>query len=204
MEDMFNEDYYENGVVKKLSGYTNYRYMPTRSYEEAITIKELWGDKYNVILDWGCAKGYLVNALNQLGYTAYGYDISEYAIANCHPKVKDKVSTEVFIKEAECVICKDVMEHVPEDKVVDVLNLINLKTCNEALFVIPLGDDDKFRIREYEMDVTHVTKKDEDWWIDKFREAGFKIKNFSYSLGNIKKKWKHYEYGNGFFLVVPR
>ena len=194
----FDEDYYENGVEKGISGYTNYSYMPTRSYEEAITIKELWGS--GKILDFGCAKGYLVHALNQLGFDAYGYDISDYAINNCHPSVVKRVGITPPPFTVDYVVAKDVMEHVPEEEVPIVLKTIR-GLCKEALFVIPLGDNNKFRIREYEIDVTHVTKKDEDWWINKLQEAGFKLKDFKYKLGSIKKKWKGYEHGNGFFLV---
>jgi hypothetical protein len=65
-----------------------------------------------------------------------------------------------------------------------------------------LGDNDRFRIREYEIDVTHVTKKDEEWWINLFRKHGFVLVEFSYSMGEIKKKWvKDYPHGNGFFIL---
>ena len=40
-------------------------------------------------------------------------------------------------------------------------------------FTIPLGDNDRFRIKEYEIDVTHVTKKDEQWWLELFNKNPF-------------------------------
>jgi len=39
------------------------------------------------LLDVGCAKGFLVKDLLELGIDAYGIDISEYAIINCEPEV---------------------------------------------------------------------------------------------------------------------
>lgn len=197
--EQYGEDYYEHGITTKTSGYEHYRYMPTRSYEEATTFSDYC---YGTVLDWGCAKGYLVHALRQLGNEAFGYDPSEYAVANCHPPVKDYLFNK--IEELGCydtIICKDVMEHVPEEEVLDTLKTIRRHCNSQAIFVIPLGDNDMFRIREYELDKTHVTKKDEDWWIDKLREAGFKMYRFEYSLGGVKKKWQSYEYGNGFFMV---
>lgn len=198
----FNKDYYENGITKGVSGYENFRYIPTRSYDEALSLSNfIWITKDESILDLGCAKGFLVHALRQLGYSAYGEDISEYAINNCHPSVKEYVSLPTD-KVYDTIICKDMMEHIPEDKVLDTLKTIRSR-CSDALFVIPLGDNDKFRIREYEIDVTHVTKKDEDWWIDKLREAGFELDSFTYNLGDIKRKWvKKYRQGNGFFEVT--
>lgn len=42
------------------------------------------GDK---VLDIGCAKGFLVYDLMQCGMDAYGIDISDYALKNCHAGV---------------------------------------------------------------------------------------------------------------------
>ena len=61
-------------------------------------------------------------------------------------------------------ICKDVLEHIDEITIPDVLEKF-LRKSKQFFFTIPLGDNDRFRIREYEVDITHVTKKDEEWWI---------------------------------------
>ena len=93
------------------------------------------------------------------------------------------------------------MEHVEEEDLPGVLQSLKGKS-NQFFFVIPLGDDDRFRIREYEVDITHVTKKDEEWWIKLFESQGFELVKFSYNLGSIKKKWiEPYPYGNGFFIL---
>lgn len=39
------------------------------------------------VLDVGCAKGFLVKDLLELGIDAYGLDISHYALLNCEPEV---------------------------------------------------------------------------------------------------------------------
>ena len=41
----------------------------------------------NRVLDIGCAKGFLVKDLLELGIDAYGIDISEYALMKCEPEV---------------------------------------------------------------------------------------------------------------------
>ena len=88
------------------------------------------------------------------------------------------------------------MEEIP-----DVLKNFKDKS-NKFFFTIPLGDSDRFRIREYEVDITHVTKKDEQWWLDMFRSQGFKLVDFSYKFGSVKQKWiTQYPYGNGFFIL---
>ena len=47
--------------------------------------------KKDKLLDIGCAKGYLVKDLLDLGIDVYGIDISEYAIKNCHPDVVGRI-----------------------------------------------------------------------------------------------------------------
>ena len=136
----------------------------------------------------------------KIGCDAYGEDISEYAVENCHPNVKDYVSLpndNVY----DLLICKDVLEHIEEEDLPGVLQTFARKS-NQFFFVIPLGDEDRFRIREYEVDITHVTKKDEEWWIKMFESQGFRLTKFSYSFGSMKEKWVGpYPYGNGFFIL---
>jgi len=43
------------------------------------------------VLDIGCAKGYLVESLNNLKINSYGIDISSYAIRKSNPKLKKKL-----------------------------------------------------------------------------------------------------------------
>jgi predicted TPR repeat methyltransferase len=194
----FTKDYYEDGVRKHISGYEDYKWMPTRSIPEALDIQSNF--EFKTCVDYGCAKGFLVNALRIVGCDAWGEDISEYAVENCHPNVRDYVSLPND-KEYDLLICKDVLEHIEVEDIPSVLQKFKKKS-KQFFFVIPLGDDDRFRIREYEVDITHVTKKDEEWWIRMFESQGMELVKFSYSLGSIKEKWiEPYPHGNGFFIL---
>jgi predicted TPR repeat methyltransferase len=195
---VFNEDYYENGLKLGISGYENYRYIPWRSYSEALELINRF--KFNTILDYGSSKGFLVHALRQLNKEAYGEDISDYAISHCFPDVQNFISKPTQ-KYFDFIFSKDVLEHVCMNDLESLLYCLK-ERCNQALFIIPLGDNGKFRIDEYEIDKTHIIKQDEDWWINIIRSSGFKIKSFAYSMGAIKKHWLPInEYGNGFFTV---
>lgn len=196
----FNEDYFEHGQQKRLSGYTNYHWMPDRSFAEAAEIiTKLAINPKQTVLDYGCAKGYLTYALRCLGVNAHGEDISEYALKHCHPLVTPYVSLPTRNKY-DYIIAKDILEHVPEMELPALIKDFANRT-NVVYAIIPLGDSDMFRIREYEIDVTHVTKKPEDWWIRIFAEQGFEVAGFSHKAGEIKKKWTDkYPYGNGFFV----
>ena len=83
MQNEFDENYYENGVITGKSCYVNYRWMPELTIKMAHSIIKYLNLNSNVkVLDYGCAKGFLVRALRLLDIDAYGCDISEYAINN--------------------------------------------------------------------------------------------------------------------------
>jgi len=68
----FNEDYYERGVELGISGYSNYRWMPELTIpmcHEMINILNIKDDE--TILDFGCAKGYVVKGFRLLHKIAY-------------------------------------------------------------------------------------------------------------------------------------
>lgn len=208
--DIFNEDYFERGAKKGISGYNDYSYIPTRSLAEAAEIiKRVEFNTHNRVLDFGAAKGFMVNAMNLLGKDAYGVDISEYAVANCLPQVKDRmklIKTEADIPfdwMLDLVIAKDVLEHMTEGQILQALKRF-ITACKTIFIVVPLADNNTFRIPAYEVDITHITKKNEEWWLNIIASAGFTIKSFSYEFGAIKTKWKESEFGNAYIIAEKK
>ena len=47
---------------------------------------------FTTSLDVGCAKGFVVEALTELGYDSYGWDVSEWAIAGAGPNVAGRLT----------------------------------------------------------------------------------------------------------------
>lgn len=72
-------------------GYGGYKY-DGRWVPVAKDIADYYGlIKGSRILDVGCAKGFLVKDLVDLGLEAYGIDISKYAIDNAHKDIKNRL-----------------------------------------------------------------------------------------------------------------
>jgi len=200
---IFDKNYFEDGVRSRVSAYENYRWMPERSIKEASSLVN--NIVFTTVLDYGCAKGFLVYALRLLGKAAYGVDVSDYAIKNCHPRVKDYltvVETAEDIKaDWDLIIAKDVLEHIPKDLIRGVLTALR-RRCETIFIAVPLGDGTRYRIREYEMDITHVIREPEEWWLTILGEAGFKIKLFDYTFGYIKENWlTSHPHGNAFIVA---
>jgi len=82
---------YEYFDGDRLYGYGGYKY-DGRWISVAKRIKKIYKLKKNSkVLDIGCAKGFLVKDLLDLGLDAYGLDISEYAIKNSHKDVVGRI-----------------------------------------------------------------------------------------------------------------
>jgi 2-polyprenyl-3-methyl-5-hydroxy-6-metoxy-1,4-benzoquinol methylase len=201
--NMFDEKYFEDGVRNRVSAYENYRWMPERSIREASSI--INNIKFDTVLDYGCAKGFMVYALRLLGKEAYGADVSQYAVKNCHPNVKDYLqvieNTEQLTGGWDLIIAKDVLEHIPKDLIPSVLSELR-RRCKTIFIAVPLGDGIRYRIREYEMDITHIVREPEEWWLKTIVDAGFKIKYFDYQFGHMKENWTvPHPFGNAFIVA---
>lgn len=203
LSEVFDEKYFEDGVRHRVSAYENYRWMPERTIREASSI--INNIPFDNVLDYGCAKGFMVYAMRLLGKEAFGVDVSEYAVNNSHPKVRDYLSV---IKSAEdikggwdLIIAKDVLEHIPKELLPETLAAFR-RRCKHLFVAVPLGDGKRYRIREYEMDSTHIIREPEEWWLTTIVEAGFKIKYFDYQFHHLKENWTtNHPHGNAFIVA---
>jgi hypothetical protein len=164
------------------------------------------------VLDYGCAKGYLVKALRLLDINAFGCDISSYAIKNVDDSVKrycEKIPPELPPVpfpglRFSWIVTKDVLEHMSERDIHWFLSS-TAHRCDSMFHVIPLGDGCKFTVPEYERDTTHVTAWPADKWISKFRAYGWNNITYGTEVMGIKELWTSlYETGNGFFWLRRR
>ena len=217
MKNKYNKDYYENGVAKGISGYDNYRWIPELTYPMAYSIcKNLKIKKKDKVLEFGCAHGFLVKALNDFKIDAYGVDVSSYAISKVDPSIKNKINLlkknniknsliKMNIKfNFDHIISKDVFEHIQPSELKKILKEMSKITKN-LFVVVPLGDKGKYRIKSYEGDKTHIIAENETWWKKLFVENEFRVKSFSYKIEGIKDKWYHINpKGNGFFKLVSK
>ena len=204
-KNSFNEDYFENGEELGLSGYSNYKWMPERTIPFCHTIAQYLDIKReDSILDYGCAKGFMVKAFRLLGYQAYGVDISSYALTHCDHEVKSYLYMPIgdYSEGYDWIISKDVLEHVPYDEIDKVIS--SFSSVENVFIVVPLGRDEKYNVPEYEEDVTHHIREPASWWINKFDEHGYDIYKFSNQVKWMKDNWAQYENGNGFFTFKKR
>ena len=196
MSEFFDKSYYETGPQSGKSLYQNYRWIPELTIPLAhhiVSYTEQHGDEFKTIMDFGCAKGYLVYALRLLGREAYGVDISEYAISqapkevNGHVKAIEPQSND--FKYCDLMLAKDILEHIPYVNLVDQMKVIR-ERCNRIFAIIPLAKDNKYIIPAYELDKSHYIREDKEWWIGVFQRAGFINFQATTDLGPFKTNWQ--------------
>lgn len=197
----FDEDYFLRGKETGVSLYENYRWMPELTIPMAQTIAAHCGiEKGARVLDYGCARGYLVKALRGLGYDATGMDISQWALANCDPDVKGYVAQYRLHTTYSWVIAKDVLEHVPNAS----LAVSGLLRCaTQGVFaVVPLSlhDGAPYVVEEYEHDVTHLHRLTLSTWVEMFLQTGWRVEA-AYRVPGVKCNYKHFLKGNGFITA---
>ncbi|MEK6884067.1 MAG: class I SAM-dependent methyltransferase [Nanoarchaeota archaeon] len=133
------------------------------------------------ILDIGTGMGHRVMAGFMLNLDIYGFDVSEYAIN--HSSYKEILLDRLWIdniielkntknKQFDFIICYDILEHLFYQDLNKALNNIyNVgKPDSKFLFSIPWkGNPDLYN------DKTHKIFESKEWWIEKIKNAGFKI-----------------------------
>lgn len=206
----YDADYFLHGKESGKSLYEDYHWLPDLTIPMAGTIANLLGiRKDQSILDFGCARGYVVKAFRLLGFEAYGVDASEWAIENGDPEVRNclQVGTRPYGRYS-WIIAKDVLEHVPAE---ELLNLVPrlLDSASLGIFVVvPLSPtiDQPYVVPEYELDVTHVVRWDLPRWVALFQaynRGRFDIQA-DYLVPGIKDNYSQFPKGNGFIILRSR
>lgn len=208
--DQYDADYFLRGKQTGKSLYEDYRWLPDLTIPMCRAIAKHCGIANSAtILDFGCARGYMVRAFRKLGYNAGGYDISEWAIENVDPEVKPYVTNNLALALPEVmtydwVIAKDVLEHIPHVQRT-IYNLMRT-VCVGLFVVVPLsrfdGSGAKYIIEEYEKDVTHCQRWTLSGWVSMFLRPGWSVEA-SYRVPGVKDNYYKpgWEYGNGFLTV---
>jgi len=212
--NVYNREYFENGIVSGKSNYVDYRWLPERTLSMAMIMIDFLGiDKKETILDYGCAKGFLVKAFRLLHRRAWGVDISKYAIENADESVLDFC----FLKQDQTLatkaltslpdsfdycIAKDVFEHIEEKQLEQDLRWIWSHEIDTMFAVVPLGAGGEFVAPANNADVTHVTCYPTTWWCDLFQNNNWKVKNIRFQLEGIKDAYyAKYPTAHGFFTL---
>lgn len=173
----YHEGYWERGEG---SNYVAYGDDPGWPVTAAVLASEVPAGMPT--LEVACSKGFFVLHARQVGLDCYGIDISEYAISQAHPAVKEFVRQGNVVdlpwEDAQFgVVCSwEFLEHVYEDEMDRALDEMQRVCWPGGLMVHRIGLDMGVPEEDYahqQHDVTHVCEKPRDWWEAKFAARGW-------------------------------
>lgn len=202
----FDEDYFMHGLETGVSNYVNYSWMPEVTSLLAESIAGYLGiESGQTLLDYGCARGYLVRAFREMGVSAFGCDISEWAIQHCDETVTEYVSLgNTTLDPLDWVIAKDVLEHIPADDLKRTLENLLSKARKGMFIVVPLTAEDggAFICPRDNQDATHVIRWTLGTWLKFLRriDTSF-IYHGSFHIPGIKQASEPYEASCGFITA---
>lgn len=203
----FDADYFLNGEAKGLSNYSDFRWLPDLTIPMATQAQWLLGIKPNeIVYEIGAARGYFIKALRMLGIEAWGMDVSEWAVQNCDPAVKEYLCTELSLPEKgwDLVWCKDVLEHIPVDELEALIPRVLKATRRMFFIIVPLAltTGGAYGCPVDEADATHVIRWTLPTWLEFLQKQS---KDFvvsgSYEMPVLKPNCYEYPRSYGFIQV---
>jgi 2-polyprenyl-3-methyl-5-hydroxy-6-metoxy-1,4-benzoquinol methylase len=167
---MYSEDYY------KTINYQDYlsrkdRYSRLAAETSQLLTQICLLNKDSRILDYGCAVGFLIEGLKNLGYkNSCGFEISEWASNEARKKGLE-VYNEFFNFSWDVMFALDVLEHMTDKQIREVFHFYK---TNCLVFRIPVSNDRKTYILPVSnQDPTHVNCKTVSDWEELFKSLGY-------------------------------
>jgi O-antigen biosynthesis protein len=129
-------------------------------------------------LDVGCAMGFLVEALADRGIDAHGIDISEYAISQVRPDMRDRChvgsALEPFGRRFDLITCIEVIEHMSPADAEGVVQNMCAHTDDIVFASTPIDYREE----------THINVNPPEHWAELFARFGFQ-RDLTYDVGYL-------------------
>jgi len=140
------------------------------------------------VLDVGCAHGYLMTVLQELGCEVKGLEYSQYAVEQTEPVTRSKIKKGSILEnsfrqnEFDVVVCLNVLEYIPEAQVSKALGHLVQWTGN-LIFFTTCFTHSRYSSQKHSPDPLRLTVKTEKEWVKLFRQAGANFHDQFYDSG---------------------
>ncbi len=164
----YDQSYFDGGPES--SGYSSY--TDSWIWSPITELILYFFDHPTSVLDWGCAKGYLICRLVERGVDAHGIEVSRYAKAQCPEAVKTRIAlveepVAPLRDDSVDVVCSfETLEHISKHDVPQVLSemaRVGRKWFFGSIFLEGMQSGDP----------THICVQTREWWDERFAEAGW-------------------------------
>lgn len=197
--DYYDEDYFIKGnkkVTDKVTGETKiFGYKGTDwsgNYHIVQGLLHTFNGEIGSIIDIGAGQGSFTDYAIRAGLYCVGYDFSKWAVDNALNYAKGNLYTgdATNLPEADgyfdLVFCSDLVEHIPQSKIKDVVKEFWRLTRKWVFLQFPVSntiqetfnaelDDKDHPLYAHLMVAGHLNMQTRNWWDSVFTEQGFKI-----------------------------
>jgi ubiquinone/menaquinone biosynthesis C-methylase UbiE len=133
------------------------------------------------ILDVGCAKGYMIYDFKRQypQLELHGIDISNYAIENCHPSVKENLkvgnakSLDFEDNYFDLVISINTVHNLELEQCINSIKEISRVSKNNSFITVDAYNTDEQKERMFKWNLTAKTIMSTDGWKDLFKKIGY-------------------------------
>jgi cyclopropane fatty-acyl-phospholipid synthase-like methyltransferase len=172
----FGEMYFDGPREFGYGGYSYDGRWRTVAREIVDHFKLLPGDR---LLDIGCAKGFLVKDLLELGIDAYGIDVSKYALMNCELEVVGRLhlgSADYLYfpnNSFDAVVSINTLHNLTRENCVRALREMQRLSPGKGFIQVDAyyTDDQKKVFEEWVLTAKYYGYPEE--WLSVFQEAGY-------------------------------
>jgi 2-polyprenyl-3-methyl-5-hydroxy-6-metoxy-1,4-benzoquinol methylase len=176
----FDADYFEHGIKSNWKDGYHWRNFAGLFRETAQFLVTMFPEASS-FLDAGCAKGFLVRALREIGKDVWGFDHSAWAIERAEeiarPSLHHASAESVeFDRAFDVTIAFSLLENLTEEQAVQFLRRARGWT-RQALVAVVLtceGDIERARVLANDRDLAHLSLQSRPWWHKRFLDAGWR------------------------------
>ena len=178
--EWFDADYFEHGRKSNWKSGYHWRDFAGLFRETAQFLVTMFPEAASY-LDAGCAKGFLVRALRELGKDAWGFDHSEWALEHAEKVARPflqlaSAETAELKRSFDLTLAFSLLESLTEAQAAEFLRRARDWTNQALVAVVFVCEDESRRQRllANDEDLSRVTIQSRAWWRERFLDAGWK------------------------------
>lgn len=175
----YDADYFEQGIKSNWERGYSWRQFDALFRQTASFLTETFNEAES-FLDAGCAKGFLVRALRELGKDCCGFDHSPWAVEHAEEIARPFVARASvddfeFAREFDVLTSFSLLESLTEDQLASFLARARTHTRQALFAVITSFETDKEMeaYRRASRDLSQITLRPRAWWHERFIAAGW-------------------------------
>jgi 2-polyprenyl-3-methyl-5-hydroxy-6-metoxy-1,4-benzoquinol methylase len=180
--EWYDRAYFEDGTKSNWPDGYGWQSFAGLFGETAAFLASTFADATS-FLDVGCAKGFLVRALREMGKECWGVDHSPWALEQAEPAAaaylfRARAEAIPFERRFDVVLAFDLLPHLTEEQASQFLSAAREWTDVALVAVIPSFETDEDERRHLQADddadLSHILMRSRRWWHETFLRAGWR------------------------------